>query len=222
LFQARGSAGVPAMPHFCEPIGKDNAVTTIRRMSATQCTAFVVALVVALAGLTGAAGGSSKQSPVDRRAFRISGDAPQTFVPGSKQSLDLTIINPDNAPLVLTSVSVTVQERTSIRNAAGPRAGCSGTANLVVVQGFRGVVTVPANTSESLSAAGATADQLPEVEMRDLRMNQDGCKNVTFHFTYAGTAARIERHRSRHHMVSSSTWCHRGTGWGSRNGHNAR
>jgi hypothetical protein len=181
-------------------------VTTIRRMSARQRTAFLVSLVLVLAlvlaGLTAAAGRSSRRSPADHRAFRISGDATQPFVPGSKQSLDLTITNPDDVPLALTSLSVTVQDRTSIRNAAGARDGCSGTANMVVVRSFGGAVTVAANTSESLSAAGAADGQLPQVQMRNRRVNQDACKNATFHFTYAGTATR--------------------SGRDSRNGHNAR
>jgi hypothetical protein len=173
-----------------------------RHTSARQRSAFVVALVLVAAWLTVAAGGSSQTRPIKRTAFAISGNATRLFVPGAMQSLDLTITNPHDAPLLLTSVRVTVEDRTSIANANGTAAGCSGRANMAVLRSFRGAVTIPGNTSESLSAAGATAGQLPRVQMRDRRVNQDGCKNVTFHFTYAGT--------SRH------------AGSGSRNGHNAR
>ena len=102
-------------------------------MCARRRTAFVVAFVFALAGLTGAAGAESKPQTNKTVSFGISGGAAQLFAPGMRQSLDLTITNPYDAPLTLTSVSVTVQDGTTVVNTASVSAGCSGLANLSVV-----------------------------------------------------------------------------------------
>ena len=49
-------------------------------------------------------------------------------------------------------------------------------------------MTIPRNTSESLSSAGAKAGQLIQLQMPDLHVNQNACKNTTFHLTYTGEA----------------------------------
>lgn len=116
------------------------------------------------------------------KTFGITGHLSQPLYPGAQpQPLDLTLQNAYNFALQVTSISVAL--------ASTNTAGCS-TTNFVVSSQFTGTVVIPANTTESLTAAGATSGQLPELQMIDTGTNQDICRGASLALTYSGQAQK--------------------------------
>lgn len=119
-------------------------------------------------------------------SFGISGDVPQLLYPGMPpQSIDLSFTNPNSVAIVVTAVTITVGPAMHV--GGGPNPAC-GPENLNVVRSFSGTVTVPANSTKSLSQLGTPAAQWPQIQMPDLPVNQDACENTTFPLNYAGSA----------------------------------
>jgi hypothetical protein len=117
------------------------------------------------------------------QSFRISGDLGTTLSPGVKAPLDLTLNNPYSFNLNVTNLAVALEEATS-------RTGCSGSKNFKVTQ-FSGTypITIPPG-SVKLSSVVTSSALWPQVEMLDLRTNQDACKNATLHLDYSGSATK--------------------------------
>jgi len=113
--------------------------------------------------------------------FGIGGNATGAFSPGSSQTLDLVLANPNPFAVKVQSVSVTVLPGTS-------NPACLGTQNLVVTRPFTGTVVVPAGSTVSLHGLGVPQVRWPVLEMPNLPVSQDACKSTTFHLAYAGTA----------------------------------
>ena len=119
------------------------------------------------------------------QSLQISGDLGSALSPGVTVPLDLALTNPNNFPIQVQSVSVSVEEGTS-------RPGCSGTQNFVVTDLAAGAypLTVPANSTRTLSQLGVAAASRPQVQMPDQASNQDACKGATVHLNYSGTATK--------------------------------
>ena len=118
------------------------------------------------------------------RAFTISGSLSGLLVPGADRSLRLTVSNPFDFDLRVTSLTVNVRPGSS-------QPGCDGPANLQVTQSNTTAanvsIVVPPRGSVTLPAQDATT---PRVTMLDLAVSQDACKNAVFSFTYSGVATR--------------------------------
>ena len=116
--------------------------------------------------------------------FTISGSLSGLLGPGVDRSLRLTVSNPFDFDLRVTSLTVSVRPGSS-------QPGCDGPANLRVSQSntTEGNVSivVPARGFVTLPAQDATT---PQVTMLDLAVSQDACKNAVFTFTYSGVATR--------------------------------
>jgi hypothetical protein len=111
--------------------------------------------------------------------FGISGNAVGTFYPGAAGlSINLIIANPFSSTLTVTNATVTV---------TGTSAGGCSASNFTVIQNLVGTVNIPANTTESLSAAGDPSTNWPSVQMIDTHVNQDACKGATVNFSYSGS-----------------------------------
>ncbi len=114
--------------------------------------------------------------------FSVRGDLTGvTLIPGSSGPLALTISNPNDEPIFVTRIAVTVQPGST-------NPGCDGPANLAVTQSNASEanpLVVPANGSVSVPSGGVSA---PVLEMLNLPTNQDACKGATFTFSYAGSA----------------------------------
>lgn len=127
------------------------------------------------------AGSDPAPPPVSAGTFSISGDLPGLLAPGSGGTIPLTVTNPLGFDLTVTDLVVTVLPGSS-------QAGCDGPTNLAVVQsntaGGAVSITVPAGSSVTLPAQGATA---PQLSMLDLPTNQDACKGAVFSLSFAGT-----------------------------------
>jgi len=113
--------------------------------------------------------------------FTIAGGYGGLLYPGRTGALALRVSNPNGVPIVVTSLTVTIQPGSS-------KVGCDGPANLVVAQSSvsaTNALTVPANGSVTLPAGTVSA---PSVTMRDLATNQDACKGAVFTFAYGGSS----------------------------------
>jgi hypothetical protein len=94
-------------------------------------------------------------------------------------SLPLTVQNPNPAPILVTGLRVSV--------GADP-AGCASADNLDLGQSNASPsapLEVPAGGSVRLPAHGVLP---PTIQLRDLPVNQDACKNARFPLEFTGSA----------------------------------
>jgi len=103
-----------------------------------------------------------------------------TLYPGALPvTLPLTVQNPNSAPIRVTALRVSV--------AADPP-GCPSADNLALGQSNASrslPLEVPAGGSVHLPAQGVTA---PTIQLRDLPVNQDACKNARIPLEFTGSA----------------------------------
>jgi hypothetical protein len=148
------------------PLGSDDLVVTGTSGSFTATTT---------AHLTVSAGQGQN--------FALSGSSDRLLAPGVSGFIDVSITNPNNQPLNVTSITMSV---------TGTSKPACTTSNFSVTQ-FSGTypIVVPANSTRTLSQLGIMQAQRPKVTMLDLPVNQDICKNtgITLSFTGAGTGA---------------------------------
>lgn len=114
------------------------------------------------------------------RQFGIAGDTVGVLTPGVSREVDLELSNPNDVPLRVQDVDLTV-EPGSVR-------GCDGPTNLKVTRSFDGPVTVPPKHTATLSELGVAVRRWPRVTMPDLPVNQDACRNTSFTIRYSGVA----------------------------------
>jgi hypothetical protein len=94
-------------------------------------------------------------------------------------ALPLTVQNPNPAPILVTGLRVSVS--------ADP-AGCASADNLALGQSnasSSSPLKVPAGGSVRLPARGVLS---PTIQLRDLPVNQDACKNARFPLEFTGSA----------------------------------
>jgi hypothetical protein len=129
--------------------------------------------------------GSSHPLAADGLPVSIAGDLPGRLYPGHGGTIPVRIQNSYPYPITFTALRVTV-------DAGSSRPRCDGRADLAVRQsntaGGAVAVHIPAHSTIVLPAQGASA---PFLRMRDLPVNQDGCKGARFTIRYAGIARRV-------------------------------
>ncbi|HMA47372.1 MAG TPA: hypothetical protein VKP11_09255 [Frankiaceae bacterium] len=118
--------------------------------------------------------------------FGIAGDIGSLLQPGETAPLDLTLTNPNDRPIRVTSLSV------AIATVTAPHASVArpcGVADFVVAQ-LPGAAsfTIPAHSSRTLTALGLAPSSMPSLSMVNSAANQDGCKGATVGLSYGGTA----------------------------------
>jgi hypothetical protein len=113
--------------------------------------------------------------------FTIAGNAVGLLYPsGPASPIALVLRNPNNFPIYVTSLQVTVQDNPA----------CPTAANLALQQpdvdsSLAKRVTLPANATINLPST-----QRPTIRLLDTPSNQDSCKNTSFTLVYAGTATK--------------------------------
>jgi hypothetical protein len=115
------------------------------------------------------------------KSFTITGSLSELLAPGVSRALALTISNPNNQQIFVTSLTVSVQPGST-------KAGCDGSTNLQVTQSnasSTNALVIPANGQVILPSGAVSA---PQVLMKNLSSNQDACKGASFTFSYSGTA----------------------------------
>lgn len=113
-------------------------------------------------------------------SLSISAGAVGTLYPGAVPlTIPLTLSNPNGVPIYVTSLTVAV---------ASSPAGCPSSTNIRLTQsGVSSLspVLIPANNSVRLPAQGVAA---PMIQLLDLPVNQDPCRNAAFPLTVTGSA----------------------------------
>lgn len=115
-------------------------------------------------------------------AFSLSGAATGELAPGTAPSpIDLAVTNPNDRPLNLTNLGVTVTGTS--------RSSCTA-ANFAVRQyaGSYPLAVAPHAQEVRLTSLGVPAAALPTVAMLDGSRDQASCAGVTVHLSYTGSA----------------------------------
>jgi len=123
----------------------------------------------------------SVQTATTGQPFTISGGYGGLLYPGKTADLALRVTNPNGQPILVTSLTVTIQPGSS-------QAGCDGQRNLQIAASNvsdANPLTVPANGSVTLPSGTVSA---PSVTMLNLPTNQDACKGALFSFAYSGSS----------------------------------
>jgi hypothetical protein len=121
----------------------------------------------------------------EKKSFQISGNTTQSLAPGVGAPLNLALTNPSNFTLKVTELEAIVNHRTS-------SSACDGADNFSVdpIPAARYPISLPANSTRTLSQLGVPVADMPTVVMNDLLVNQDACKGVTVYFHYTGAATK--------------------------------
>jgi hypothetical protein len=138
------------------------------------------------AGNTGAAATYSwtilkEVKEAEGKPFTVTGSASGPLAPGLTRSLAITLTNPNNVAITVTTLSASIA-------AGSSKAGCDGPSNLQITQSSltaANALVIPATGHVTLPSGAVTA---PQVLMKDLPINQDACKGASFTFTYSGSA----------------------------------
>jgi hypothetical protein len=177
----------PSAPALTTSVTSATSTLTLSTSASTPVGSYTVAVTGAsghakhsvTVGLTRAQ--LVADSKLAGKRFGISGGPSTPLAPGvPAQPIDLTITNPNHQPLSVTDISVTVSGTS--------RAGCTA-ADFAVTQ-YSGPypLTVPRQSSSTLSRLGVAASAMPTVRMLDLARNQDACKSATVSLSYSGSA----------------------------------
>jgi hypothetical protein len=160
-------------------------VTTSPSIGGGSYTLNLVAAGVDPSGLTRSAYATVRlEVAAGVKPFGIAGNLTGTLAPGLALPLDLTLTNPNNKPLAVTNLTVTVA---SVTRAAAATRAC-GTADYAVAQ-YTGPypLTVPAGGSASLSGLGVPPGAWPKIAMVNAATNQDGCKGAQLTLAFTGS-----------------------------------
>ena len=113
--------------------------------------------------------------------FTITGGGVRNLLLGVSRAIPLTLTNPNDTPIFVTALTVTVSADSS-------PTGCSSADNVQLFQSNASSadpVLVPANGSVTLTGS----PRAPRITLVNLPgVNQDACKKVVFGLTYTGSA----------------------------------
>ena len=116
---------------------------------------------------------------VNNVGFTVTGNAP-TLYPGVWKSIPVSIINPNNFTIYITSLNVAVSASPST---------CAASTNIETLASpasSSNTFAVPANSPGTLVPAAFQ----PQIRLKDLSTNQDLCKRAQFNLSYSGTASK--------------------------------
>jgi hypothetical protein len=119
-------------------------------------------------------------------AFALTGSATAPLMPGVSQPLDVTISNPNDRPILLRGMTVSVgQLNAPLATDAHP---C--TLEDFAVQQYTGPypLVVQRLSARTLGAIGIPAQQWPQVILLNRLADQDGCQRATIRLSYHGSA----------------------------------
>jgi hypothetical protein len=122
--------------------------------------------------------------------FIISGSTTPPMTPGLSAPLDLSLTNTSDVAIQVSSLTVAVRGVTAPNADAGHP--CSA-ADFTVHQGAdRLDLSLAAGETGSLSTLHVPLASWPRVQLKDLPVNQDGCKQATLILDYSGAGTRDE------------------------------
>jgi hypothetical protein len=134
---------------------------------------------------------SSVSSSTQHTNFTISGDLPSSspLEPGLSVPFDLSLTNPGPVEIAISGLEVSVGD-ISAPNAAATFPCTAADFSVSQFSGGYGF-TLPATSTRSLSELGFAGSQLPQVEMWNRPVNQNGCKGASLQFDFSGTATEV-------------------------------
>ncbi len=112
--------------------------------------------------------------------FTMAGNVTSPLSPGVSAAVNLSITNPNPTPITIAANGITVTVTTT-------KAGCAS-SNFAVTHGPGVSVTVPGNSTRTLSALGVATANWPVVTMIETHTNQNACKGAALTITYTGSA----------------------------------
>jgi hypothetical protein len=160
----------------------------IRRASAWLVAILLVCLgawVVFRGTTDDAAGSGGASSDGSSASFTISGNAASHISPGVQAALDLVLTNPQDVPLSVDALHVTVQ---AVSAANVDESHPCGARDFALDQASSGlVVSLPAHSTSSLSSLGVPSASQPQVGMVNRAVDQGGCKGASLTLAYTAT-----------------------------------
>ncbi len=160
------------------PPGRYHVVVGVRRGSRRAYAAIQLVVIRPAAG-HGTGSGSATTGP-----FTVSGNVRDPLEPGLERPLDLRLTNPFAVPLRVSSLSVMIQRvQAPGASAALP---CDGSDFAVVPYSGSLPLSVPGRSSRDLAGLGVPSTEWPQVLLRDLPVDQDGCRGATVTLGYRG------------------------------------
>ncbi len=118
-------------------------------------------------------------------SFRIAGSFGPLW-PGTAQSIDLALTNPNPRAISVRRLGVSIKQVTAPR--ASALLPCSATDFAVVPFSGTYPLKLPAHATVRLSDLGVLAAQAPQLLMLDRPVNQDGCQGASVTLSYSGQA----------------------------------
>ena len=147
---------------------------------------FATASAILVIGPRPQHGNGSPQPQSGNADFAISGDLPAPLEPGLAAPLDLALTNEGAAEIAISGLEV------SVDSISAPQASATFPCTLddFSVTQFAGTYgfVIPASSTRSLSELGFPEAQLPQVEMLDRPLNQNGCKGASLTLRHGGSA----------------------------------
>jgi hypothetical protein len=132
-------------------------------------------------GSGGMDAGSGESSTADESVpFEISGDV-TGLTPGVSQPIVLTLVNPNAAAILVTSVVVEIA-------AESTPPGCPSEPNISLDQPAGITAGSPVRVAGHGSVVLSTYPLAPRIGFVDRPWNQDGCKGKSFALSYSGSA----------------------------------
>jgi hypothetical protein len=172
---ASGTFASPCSGRTCVVSANANGLATAPTFKANG----IAGSYTVTAAVAGAATPASF-SLINSANFTITGNVTAAVIPGTSTPVDVSITNPNPSPITIAANGITVTVTTT-------RAGCAN-SNFAVTHGPGVSVTVPGNSTRSLSALGVAPANWPEVTMIETLTNQDACQGAPLAITYTGSA----------------------------------
>lgn len=111
--------------------------------------------------------------------FPISGATDLPVTPGGPSgAIDLALTNPNSSAMAVSDLAVAVEGTNTT--------GCGPENYTVVAYSGPASLSVPANTTKTLSQLGVPRAQWPQLQMINLPVNQDVCKGAMVQLHYSG------------------------------------
>ncbi|MGD0313672.1 MAG: hypothetical protein ABSC90_14560 [Acidimicrobiales bacterium] len=117
----------------------------------------------------------------NRAFFSISGDVIRPLYPGSTERVDLVVSNPNPSPISIERGSLTIAISTG-------RPACSSSLNFAVAHGLSAPVTIPPDSTKSLSGLDVPRATWPSITMVETHTDQDACEGARLILRYRAVA----------------------------------
>jgi hypothetical protein len=101
--------------------------------------------------------------------------------------LNLTLNNPNNKPLSITNLTVTLVTVTRTPAAVSGNLTCTLSDYSITPYSGPYPLSLPAGTTGTLSSLAIPATAWPQVSMLNTTTNQDGCKGAVLTLAYSGS-----------------------------------